>query len=916
MCFCLPEYEGKPPHVPCRLPSNPCDPSPCGPNTQCTVLSNGFSKCTCLPGYVESPNTIRGCIEPKNSCEPNPCGLNAICDAHRSPNCYCPEPFVGNPYKQCLQPIAQDALCQPGPCGRNADCYVAHSREQCFCRPGYIGDPYTGCREQPRTACDPNPCGPGAQCVISPTGQSMCRCPDGMGGDPTSLSGCSGYECQLDDDCSNDKACLGFRCRDPCPGACGFGAECRVERHHPVCSCQPGLTGNPSIRCYAHDVIEPQNPCMPSPCGLNTHCQILNNRAVCSCLPDHHGDPQSGCLPECTINSDCPSDKSCMNRRCINPCEGTVCGLNAECHVTMHTPMCACVQGYIGDAFMQCIPVGVLTNVSRDPCTPSPCGPNNVCSVYGNGIALCDPCLGPNAALNPACRPECISNSDCAFDKACLGQKCVDPCPGSCGHNAICNVYAHNPICSCPQGLFGNPYEYCSVPSVISPSRTETCDTVQCGANAECKDRSGVLTCMCIQGYYGDPLIGCRPECVLNTDCAANMACVNMKCQSPCVGACGKRAECNVVNHSPVCSCPEGYTGDAFVVCTPYYLPPVPTPPENPCDPSPCGANSRCLISPERNAVCSCLPDYRGSPPLCQPECIVSAECPQNRACVNQKCIDPCPGTCGSSARCEVISHNPICNCEPGYEGDPFTGCVKIPSDEIERRPENPCFPSPCGPNSICQERQGRPVCSCVANYIGSPPYCRPECTLNNECPQDKACINEKCQDPCVKGCGINAECHVVAHAAYCSCLQGYQGDAFVQCSKIPPFQPADRMDPCSPNPCAENAICHERNNQAKCTCISPYIGDPYSAGCRPECVYSAECPSNLACIKQHCRDPCVGTCGSNSECLVVNHVPTCICQRGYEGDPFTGCKREPIHRKFFELILRLFGEFKPILCL
>lgn len=101
LCFCLPEYEGNPPSKPCRLPSNPCDPSPCGPNTQCAILSNGFAKCTCLPGFLESPNTIRGCVKMRNPCEPNPCGHGALCDPNREPSCFCPEPSVGNPYRSC-----------------------------------------------------------------------------------------------------------------------------------------------------------------------------------------------------------------------------------------------------------------------------------------------------------------------------------------------------------------------------------------------------------------------------------------------------------------------------------------------------------------------------------------------------------------------------------------------------------------------------------------------------------------------------------------------------------------------------------------------------------------------------------------------------------------------------------------------
>lgn len=63
-------------------------------------------------------------------------------------------------------------------------------------------------------------------------------------------------------------------------------------------------------------------------------------------------------------------------------------------------------------------------------------------------------------------------------------------------------------------------------------------------------------------------------------------------------------------------------------------------------------------------------------PPNCRPECVISSECPLNQACVNQKCVDPCPGTCGLNTRCQVINHNPICVCKDGYTGDPFTRCI------------------------------------------------------------------------------------------------------------------------------------------------------------------------------------------------------------------------------------------------
>lgn len=38
--------------------------------------------------------------------------------------------------------------------------------------------------------------------------------------------------------------------------------------------------------------------------------------------------------------------------------------------------------------------------------------------------------------------------------------------------------------------------------------------------------------------------------------------------------------------------------------------------------------------------------------------------------------MDPCPGTCGPNAICQVITHVPSCTCITGYTGNPFQHCV------------------------------------------------------------------------------------------------------------------------------------------------------------------------------------------------------------------------------------------------
>ena len=96
--------------------------------------------------------------------------------------------------------------------------------------------------------------------------------------------------------------------------------------------------------------------------------------------------------------------------------------------------------------------------------------------------------------------------------------------------------------------------------------------------------------------------------------------------------------------------------------------------PKNPCVPSPCGQYSTCRVSNTR-PVCSCQPNYYGAPPNCRPECMINSDCPRDKSCRNQKCIDPCAGACGYNAICRVVNHSPICSCNRGYSGDPFNQC-------------------------------------------------------------------------------------------------------------------------------------------------------------------------------------------------------------------------------------------------
>ncbi|XP_055307559.1 protein jagged-1-like isoform X2 [Sitodiplosis mosellana] len=376
--------------------------------------------------------------------------------------------------------------------------------------------------------------------------------------------------------------------------------------------------------------------CIGNPCGVNANCHEALGRPVCSCPIGYSGNPLSYCRrSECLDHTECAGHLSCRNGNCVDPCAGT-CGVNADCTVRNHVPVCSCPSRFRGDPFTYC--------TRADPeegCHTGgqwgPCGANTKCEVV-NGVPTCSCLRGYVGSPLSGCRHECESDYDCGSQQYCQDYKCQQSC-SQCGVGAECvRVSNHRAVCECPKN------------------------------------------------YFGNPLVECRAECYGDRDCPSGRpACIYGVCKNPCDGACGVNADCNLRGLTPICSCPRDHTGDPFTRCRPFT-------PEDLCSPNnPCGTNAKCTPGHDNTGrerpVCTCLPGYTGNPltHCARGECQSDVECSDSRACINYSCVDPCIGQCGSNAICEAKRHLAVCKCPQGTSGDALVSCRQSRSYPVAR---------------------------------------------------------------------------------------------------------------------------------------------------------------------------------------------------------------------------------------
>lgn len=521
--------------------------------------------------------------------------------------------------------------------------------------------------------------------------------------------------CQTDSDCLYSEKCYSGTCHNPCQMGrpCAPRATCTTVNHNVQCSCGPGLTGNPTVRCESIGCTS-SNEC-PSdqtcyrggcvdPCILAPHCSggasCVAQDHECVCAPPLVGDPYTGCslppTPECLHDSECPKGHGCVNNECTDLCPYMQpCGVGAVCRVVdlaeMRTVVCECPPGYTGSANEECV------EEEEEERT-------------GEG---------------------CQYDADCPFFQACVGGHCSDPCGDACAPGAECKVINHRPVCYCPPGYTGTGYDRCSPVGCIANDEcpqenvclrnkcVDPCTVANpCGAHAKCQTKQHTTECVCQLGYSGNAYeaciaIGCRD----NSACPTTQACVNNFCVDQCEenNPCGSTETCTIQNHQVKCSCPEGHTAIRGECVPPESLPCrsdqdckegeacLDNTCQDLCKMTPCGDRATCkalLVQGLATVTCVCAPGLIGDPfreciAVPTPGCTSHQDCPWDQMCVAGQCVDACKNSpCGEGATCRSIGHRAICTCAAGHLGDPHLACTPGKHHHILCKQKLPCNPS------------------------------------------------------------------------------------------------------------------------------------------------------------------------------------------------------------------------------
>ena len=226
--------------------------------------------------------------------------------------------------------------------------------------------------------------------------------------------------------------------------------------------------------------------------------------------------------PECRVDKDCPPQMTCMRETCQNPCiVSNPCIGSQKCVVkdnfsSLRSVACECPEGLIY-------------------------GGNGEC-IHGTG------------------ENECSRNEDCRISEVCHTGTCINAClVFKCAPYATCQTTVHDVQCTCISGYTGDGKIACDRSKFLVLSQ------IVCTITYTYVIIPFSIINLVPPGAVEPVSIGC----ISNDDCPDHAACRNSACINPCAldNPCAPNANCKVLGHEPVCTCPDGYIGSPTTEC-------------------------------------------------------------------------------------------------------------------------------------------------------------------------------------------------------------------------------------------------------------------------------------------------------------------------------------------------------------
>lgn len=253
---------------------------------------------------------------------------------------------------------------------------------------------------------------------------------------------------------------------------------------------------------------------------------------------------EGGCVLECVESRDCADGLECNEGRCIEsssdadidmPSSNDECYADPDCEVghTCLNGRCVALEGFC-ERNSDCLN-GQLCSRETRRCEESDLP--SICSTSGDCFAgeVCDSgrCL-PDPCLDGACEVSCVRDTDCVGSEICEMNICVLGCSASrpCSDNEICRSGRCVPECldqmDCDGGMICETGR--CVPECVDHRdcpEGDYCLKGRCGIECEIDlDCEGELVC---RDFY------CVPQCLSESDCESPFVCQAGECTPECL---------------------------------------------------------------------------------------------------------------------------------------------------------------------------------------------------------------------------------------------------------------------------------------------------------------------------------------------------------------------------------------------